>query len=292
MDEKDWLFLQTLYEKKNITQAAKSLYISQPALTGRIQHLEREFNCQILIRKPRGIEFSNEGEVLVRHALKALHELQETKDTIQGMQSAVRGTLRLGCSNIFAKFRLPALLRLFHEEHSSVEIKLRTGFSQKIYEKLLAGSLHIGIIRGDYPWPGSRALLCNEPYYAVSAVPIDLDRLPELPQIHYDTDTPLQLALSNWWFSRYKRPPRTTMEVDNVDTCLRMVQQGLGFALISGLCLKDAPELHTAKLLGQNGESLQKKTWLYYEESSLRINTVKAFVAFAKATKMPHTVPL
>lgn len=36
----DWKIIKTLYELKNITNTAKVLYISQPALTGRIKKIE------------------------------------------------------------------------------------------------------------------------------------------------------------------------------------------------------------------------------------------------------------
>ena len=50
MDERDWLILKILYEKKNITKTAQSLYISQPTLTKRIQQIEKEFDLTIINR--------------------------------------------------------------------------------------------------------------------------------------------------------------------------------------------------------------------------------------------------
>ena len=42
MDMFDWKIIKTLYELKNITNTAKVLYISQPALTGRIKKIENQ----------------------------------------------------------------------------------------------------------------------------------------------------------------------------------------------------------------------------------------------------------
>ena len=39
MNDRDWEILRILYDKRNITQAAKTLYISQPALTFRLQQI-------------------------------------------------------------------------------------------------------------------------------------------------------------------------------------------------------------------------------------------------------------
>ncbi|RBN36768.1 LysR family transcriptional regulator, partial [Priestia megaterium] len=55
MDDRDWLILQVLYREKNITKAAKELFISQPALTHRLQQMEKEFHVQIVNRGRRGV---------------------------------------------------------------------------------------------------------------------------------------------------------------------------------------------------------------------------------------------
>lgn len=280
MNDKDWLLLEILFQEKNITKAAKRLYISQPALTGRIQQIEREFGCQIVIRGARGIEFSTEGELLVDYAIRSLHELRQTKELISNIGGKVRGTLRIGCSNIFAKYELPDLLRAFRNQHPDVEINVKTGFSQSVLQMALNGEVHVGIARGDYPWPGPKHLLCEEPYYVVSAEPIDMEKLPFLPRIHYKTDSPLQTALDSWWFTHYSRPPLIAMEVDTIDTCVQMVNKGLGFALLSGLCLKNTHDLYKERLLYKDGSALQRKTWLYYRDSSLAILTVKTFASF------------
>lgn len=283
MNDKDWHILKVLFDEKNITKAAKRLYISQPALTGRIQHLERELGCQIVIRGARGIDFSTEGEVLVDYATRALKDLQQTKEMIANIGEKVRGSLRIGCANIFAKYELPDILWLFMNQYPDVEINVKTGSSQSIYQMTLEGEVHVGIVSGEHPWPGPKHILCDEAYYAVSAKPIDIEKLPSLPRILYPTDGALQAALDNWWFTRFKQPPLVSMEIDAIDTCIRMVSKGLGYALLSGICLKSLHPLYKEKLLYNDGSALQRKTWMYYRDSTLTILTAKTFVDFLKS---------
>jgi DNA-binding transcriptional LysR family regulator len=70
MEDRDWLILQELYRMKNITKAAQELYMSQPALTSRLQHIEREFNVRIVTRSTKGIRFTPEGEYLVKKVFR------------------------------------------------------------------------------------------------------------------------------------------------------------------------------------------------------------------------------
>ncbi len=50
MDEKDCELLLELKQSQNITKAAQKLFITQPALTKRIQKIEEELQCQLLLR--------------------------------------------------------------------------------------------------------------------------------------------------------------------------------------------------------------------------------------------------
>ena len=43
VEDWDWRILQVLHEQKNITKTAQALFMSQPALTSRLQHIEKEY---------------------------------------------------------------------------------------------------------------------------------------------------------------------------------------------------------------------------------------------------------
>lgn len=82
MNEKDWVILQTLLENHNITKAAEKLYISQPAITYRLQQIEREFGAQIVARGKKGVEFTSQGEYIVHFAKDMIQRLRNAKEYI------------------------------------------------------------------------------------------------------------------------------------------------------------------------------------------------------------------
>ena len=55
MKTEDWLTLSVIYRTKSLSSAAKELFISQPALTIRLQNIEKEVGCQIAIRSNKGL---------------------------------------------------------------------------------------------------------------------------------------------------------------------------------------------------------------------------------------------
>ncbi len=81
-------YLLKVVECGSITQAARDLYISQPSLTKSIVSLEEEYKIQILLRKPRGVELTNDGKQFVYYArsiLTAANALEKNFTDPQGI---------------------------------------------------------------------------------------------------------------------------------------------------------------------------------------------------------------
>lgn len=62
--------LIVLEQSRSFTEAAKYLFCSQPTVSQHIQQLEKELNCQIIIRKSRQIAFTEQGKVVLAYAKK------------------------------------------------------------------------------------------------------------------------------------------------------------------------------------------------------------------------------
>ncbi len=280
MDEKDWIILQTLYEERNITKAAQRLYISQPALSYRIQALEKEFDATIISRGQKGVEFTVQGEYLVKYSKEMLLQLRKAKEYVLNLDKTIKGTLRLGVSGMFARYELPFLLKNFLYRYPNVDINLKTGWSSEINQMLHKEDVHIGIVRGDYNWQGKKILFREENICIASVNKIDFDELPSLSRINYQTDSSLKNIVDNWWQEKYKVPPRISMEVDRIDTCKQMVLNGLGYAILPSICVKKDEPLFTAPILTNDNKPLYRKTWIIYRESTLQLAYVKAFIDF------------
>lgn len=65
-------YIIKIAESGSITQAAEQLFISHPSLTKSILQLEQEYGIQIFVRKPRGIELTNDGKEFIHYAKAVL----------------------------------------------------------------------------------------------------------------------------------------------------------------------------------------------------------------------------
>lgn len=283
MNEKDWTILHTIYEERNITKAAEKLYLSQPALTYRLQQLEREFGTMIVARGKRGVEFTSQGEYIAQYATKMILQLRNTKEYVQNMGREIKGVLRMGVSSTIARYPLPPILKEFVSLYPNVEIDLKTGWSAEIYHMLQKEEVHLGFVRGNYVWPEEKYLFCEEPIVIVSKEPIkSIKDLPKLRRVNYQTDQSLKTTIDNWWQETFEQPPTINMEVDRIDTCKQMVLMGLGYAILPSMSLLKDEDVHKINITKKNNKPITRKSWLFYREWSLSLSPVKAFVDFLK----------
>lgn len=283
MDDRDWLILKILYEQKNISRTALSLYMTQPSLTKRIKQMENEFRVPIILRGSKGIQFTPEGEYLAKGAEEMLEKMRVMKEHVWNMDKEVMGTLRLGVSNFFSKHKLPRMLKHFRSKFPKVEFNVSTGRSKEILSLVQNQKVHVGFVRGDYPWADAKQLLFFEHMCIVSDKEIPLEELPHLPRVDYKTDVTLRGLIDHWWSSVFSRPPLVEMEVESAETCMEMVKNGLGYGIVPSVLLQDDSSLFHQNILDTNGDPIIRKTWMLYQEETLQMKLANEFVHFIES---------
>lgn len=278
MESRDWYILQVLYAEKNITKAANNLFISQPALTKRLQQIEKEFDIQVVTRGQKGIQFTPQGEYLVEYAQQMIKHEEEVRDHLANMDDEISGTIRLGVSGFITR-QIPPVLKLFKERYPKVNFKLTSNWSNKIYKQIYNNEIHIGFVRGDYKWKGKKSLLLVENLALVSYKKVELEQLPSLPRIDYNCDVKLQDMIDTWWAENYTVPPTVGIKVDKTDTCREMVANDLGYAIMPSLVVGNA-RLYQFALRDQNNEPIIRETWMLYNDEGYNLKLVKTFVEF------------
>ena len=287
MEYRDWEILKVLHREKNLTKAAKLLFITQPALTNRLKHMQEELGTTIVTRESRGIHFTPQGEYLAHCADEALAHYQKIKENLLHMGSTkdneVSGILKLGVSNFFANYKLAHILKLFKQQYPHVEFKVITGWSKDVSQLVHNNEVHIGFVRGDYSCRGLlKHQLFEETICVTSKEEIVIADLPHLPRIDYRGDYLLKSVVDNWWAENFTQSAFVSIEVDQVDTCKEMVKNGLGYGILSSRTLNGIEDLYKIDLIDNKGNPILRRTWIYYHERSLELNLVRAFVQFVQ----------
>lgn len=284
MDTNDWIILKTISEERSLTKTAERLYISQPSLSYRLNKLEKEFGVTILNRHSTGVSFTTQGEYILKYSEEMLEKLRFIKDSVQNMREPVSGSLKLGISTVFAKFKLAPILKTYHNRFPCVEIDLKTGSSTLQLPDMLENKVvDIIIRRGDFNWPEKKHILFEEPCGIVSAYPIEFNQLPSTPWIQDDMAiiTSADKEFYDWWLSKFSSsPPTNIIQVNSIEASIQMVSEGLGWTILPKIHITNRRSLYFYPLIWPYGQPMLQKTVMAYRYTSFEQPAVRTFVDF------------
>ncbi|MBD1553979.1 LysR family transcriptional regulator [Pseudomonas typographi] len=234
--------------------AGQQIGLTPSAVSAQLRNLEQALGVQLFERSARAVQLSAAGQRAVPLAEEIL-ALFARMGAAPG-EGAQRGTLRIGAINTAQTGLLaPALVRL-RERAPAVEVQLVPGVSLNLLAQVDAAELDLAIlIRPPFPLPKEleATLLAEEPFVlAVPAgVPGDcpLTLLREQPFIRYERASFGGRQVSRFLLAQ-RLNPRQVLELDELDAIIRMVQSGLGVALIprAGLWLANPVGLRVLPL--------------------------------------------
>lgn len=280
MNDKDWQILLTIANAKNMTVASNRLYITQPALTYRLKNIEKELGAAVFLRTPKGLVLTPEGEAIVKYAKTMLKEFESIRTRVSNMSGTVQGTLRLGLSLNFARFKLSKILTSFCQLYPQVDLSIKTALSSQVKTDLENDDITVAIVRGEHVWSEVKHMIDTEPIYLVSNQQVPPKLMPKLPYIMYDADASLNTIVADWWNEKYSSPPRVAMQINDADTCRQMAALGLGYTIIPAMNTPSNTRagLNVVPLTYKNNTPLDRKTYVLCRNTSLKLPAVAKFI--------------
>lgn len=149
-------------EQGSLTAAARTLYLSQSALSQTLQSLERELGVQLLARGRNGSRATDAGEVLLREARTLIAHHDRTVAAVSAVADAHdrASTVRIGVPLEFHPDRLPEALSRFATTDPDTRVKVVHLASSSQLAAILAGELDIGLVRDRPAGQELDAVLC------------------------------------------------------------------------------------------------------------------------------------
>ena len=130
-----------------ITEAARRLGLTQPALTRRLQQLESEFGTTLLQRSRNGATLTEAGSLLVGEARQLIERYEGAKREVARHTAATGGTIRFGGGAPRAvSFLLPGEIARFQTHSPNVHFQVKEGSSSDIAEDVASGRLELGLV--------------------------------------------------------------------------------------------------------------------------------------------------
>ena len=135
----------------NVTRAARSLHITQPALSRQLAELERELGCELLVREPRGVTLTDEGMLLRKRAEEIVSLADRTELEIRTPAAQVEGDVWVGGGESQVVRIIAEVAALLAREHPGIRLRLYSGNGNDVIERVDKGLLDFGLVMGHEP---------------------------------------------------------------------------------------------------------------------------------------------
>lgn len=225
----------------SVSRAAEALFITQPTLTARLHGLERELGARLFQRTPRGMRLTDAGRAWVPFAERAMRALVEGREALEQVKTASAGHLTIGSALAVSTYILPDLLERFVSRHPRVEVAVRTGHSEDVLEMVLRDDVQLGLGRAiNHPDLDVRpfhreelVLVCAPDHAFAKRRSVTLPEVTNQKLIMFDR-TSSYYEITQAAFLSAGVSLRGLMELDSIEAAKKMVERGLGVALLPG----------------------------------------------------------
>ncbi|CAG7590681.1 LysR family transcriptional regulator [Rhodococcus opacus] len=160
-------------EELHFGRAAQRLHSAQPPLSRTIRRLEKQLGATLFERNTRNVRLTSAGEALLGPAREILDACRLAEIAVAAAGRGQVGRVRIGFAGVSSHLLIGRWAKLVRHTHPGIEFVLdSSAFASEALNKLLDGTLDIGLVRWIFTPPGiaSRVIL-NEDF--VVALPTD-----------------------------------------------------------------------------------------------------------------------
>lgn len=144
---------------KNLTQAAKFLYTSQPNVSRSIAMLEREYGCRLIERSNRGVNLTPEGETLFDYVQPAIERLKLAEASIAQLSNLQQGSVSIGVSDTALSEIVVPALNQFRELYPLIRVRITASRSLDSVKEVKNSVCDFAIVAT--PFPEDESLVCT-----------------------------------------------------------------------------------------------------------------------------------
>jgi DNA-binding transcriptional LysR family regulator len=129
----------------SVSQAARDLNVTQSAVTRRLQRLETSLGTTLLERRTRPVTLTGAGQAALERCRRLLNDAREVRAAAANGELPT-GELRIGVAHALTELTLTEPVGQVRRKFPKIALRLRTGWSRELLERVRTGALDAAII--------------------------------------------------------------------------------------------------------------------------------------------------
>lgn len=273
-------------QTENMTETAKNLYLSQPAVSQTIHELEEELNVQLFDRQGRAIKLNAVGQIFLRRALSFLEEYEELEAFAEGIKNL---PLKIGSTITIANQCLPEITTAYQAENGEAEIVIDT--AEKILLSLANHEIDLALVEGainqqvfDTVVFGSHELCiivsASHPY--AKRKTLSIKEFLMQPLLLRDKSSAIRQTLDSWLLLHQEQAQPFLTSI-NSQAILEFVRSNLGITVLPKLLLEKCSRKEDFHTLTFKEGLLKNNMQFVTNKGQQRTSRIQSFYAVVTA---------
>jgi DNA-binding transcriptional LysR family regulator len=283
--------LRAIAAEGSFKRAADSLYVSQPAVSLQVQHLERQLDVPLFDRGGRRAQLTEAGQLLLSYGDRILSLCQETCRAIDDLQNLNGGTLIIGASQTTGTYLMPQMIGLFRQKYPEVSVQLHVHSTRRTAWSVANGQLDLAIIGGEVPADllesleitpyaeDELALILPTSYEISQGASLSVEDLYKLQFITLDSQSTIRKAIDRVLLDSGvdARQLAIAMELNSIEAIKNAVQAGLGAAFLSVTAIKKELQMGALQQVRIDGVVIKRMLLQIRNPNRYRSKATEAF---------------
>jgi DNA-binding transcriptional LysR family regulator len=276
-------------QEKSFSRAAETLHRTQPAVSQAIRRLESELGESLFDRSSKDGTLTSAGRVLLDFSHQMINLRRHAHSAIRELRDLHHGKLSLGANEYTVMSLLP-LIPIFRARHPQIKVEVKRSLASRIAGEIIGRDVELGLVSFKPTDATIKALPIGVDEIALVVAPdhplaarkvVSVRELGAESFIAHNVPSPYREKVIKT-FEKQRTPLNISLEMPTLESIKRLVEQGLGVALIPRLAAQIEIDRNQLAGLSVREMKFERRLHLIYRKGATLSHAAKAFLRVAR----------
>ncbi|MBV9216667.1 MAG: LysR family transcriptional regulator [Acidobacteria bacterium] len=289
MDINQLEVLVTVARERSFSRAAEVMKRTQPAISQAIRRLEEEVGEKLFDRSSKDGTLTLAGEILYNHARQMINLRHHATTAIAELKDLTFGKVTISANEHTVFYLLPIIAE-FRNAHPQIKIEVHRGVASRIPKQVTGREVELGVISFTPHDESIRALHVMTDELVLVVAPthrlakkkaVSIRELGDETFVAHNAPSPYRQRVIEM-FEQHKTRLNIAIELPSLEAIKRLVQKGVGVALVPRLTATEEIRKGSLKGLTVKEMKLERRLNVIYRRNSELSHAARAFIETAK----------
>lgn len=290
MNERQLKIFYEVATRLSMTDAANSLFMTQPAVSQTIKDLETEYGVSFFDRIGKKLYLTHDGDIFLSYARRILNLCDECSKEIMSSKDLKTGQLRIGASTTIGIYILTDIIGKYTKENKGIDVSITIENTNNIVNLILENKIDFAYVEG--PVHSDEIIVedfCDDELVVITSVEhpfakqksIDIKSLEKEKIIMREKGSGTREVFESLLMSNNITIGKS-LELGNTEAIKKAVEAGLGISCISSRAVQREAEYGKFAIIKLNDVKILRKLSVIYHEDKNLSELFKSFMQYSR----------